>query len=45
MIIIGVYQILSNSALYKNRFFENMNKLKKSDGKCDNQNQYKATLE
>ena len=37
MVIIGVDQSLSNSALYEHRCLENIQKIYKSDGKCDDQ--------
>ena len=45
MVSIGVYQSLSNSALYEHICLENIKKLYKSSGKCDDQQQYKAILE
>ena len=45
MVTIGIDQQLSNIALYKHRCPENIKKLYKSDGKCDNQQPYKAILE
>ena len=45
MVTIGVELLLSNSAMYKHRCLENIKKLCKSSGKCDNQQKYKAIIE
>ena len=45
MVTIGIDQSLSNSAFYEHRFLENINKLYKSYGKFDNQQQYKDIIE
>ena len=45
MATIGVDQQLCNSDLYEHRRLENINKLYKSSGKCDDQQHYKAILE
>ena len=45
MVTVGIDQSLSNSPLYKHRCLENINKLYKSSGKCDNQQRYKTILE
>ena len=45
MVTIGLYQSLSNSALHKHIFLENIRKLYKSSGKCDDQQKYKAIIE
>ena len=39
MITIGVYQSLSKIALYEHRCLENINKLYKYAGRCDDQQQ------
>ena len=38
---IGVEQSLSNNTIYKHKCFENIEKLYKQSGKCDNQQQLK----
>ena len=45
MVTIGIDQQLINSAMYEHIFLENINKLYRYAGECDNQNQYKAILE
>ena len=45
MVTIGVEQSLSNSVMYKHRCLENIKKLYRTTGKCDDQQQYKAILE
>ena len=45
IVTIGVDQSLSNSAMYEHRYLENICKLYKISGKCDNQQQYKTILE
>ena len=45
MITIVLYQSLSTSAMYEHRFLENIKKIYKSSGKCDDQQQYKAIIE
>ena len=45
MVIIGMYKLLSNSDLYEHRCLENIKKLYKSAGKCDDQNQQKEIIE
>ena len=45
MVNIGIDQSLSNSAIYKHRCSENIMKLYTSDGKYDNQQQYKAIID
>ena len=45
MVTIGVDQLLSNSAMYEHRCLENIKKLYKSVGKCDEQQEYKTILE
>ena len=42
---IGVYESLSNSDFHEHRYFKNIRKLYKYDGKNDDQQQYKAILE
>ena len=42
---IGIYQSLSNNALYEHKCLENIKKLYKHAGKCDNQQQFKYILE
>ena len=44
MVAIGVYQLLSNSAMYELSCLENVKKLYKYSGKCDDQQQYKAII-
>ena len=45
MVIIGVYQSLSNNAFYIHRCLENIKKLYKLAGKCDYKHHYKANIE
>ena len=45
MVEIGVDQSFSNSAMYENRYLENIKKLYKYAFKCDCQQQYKAIIE
>ena len=45
VVIIGVDSYLNKIYLYKNRFLENIKKLYSSSSKCDDQQQYKATIE
>ena len=45
MVIIGMYKLLSNSDLYEHRCLENIKKLYKSAGKCDDQHQSKSIIE
>ena len=45
MVIIGLDQILSNSALYEHIFPENTRKIYKLAGKCDDQQQNKTIIE
>ena len=45
MVTIGLDQLLSKSDLYENRCLENIKKLYKSVGKCDDQQHYKAIIE
>ena len=45
MASIGVYQSLSNSALYEHICMENSKKLYKSSGKYYDQKQYKSFIE
>ena len=45
IVTIGVYQLLSNSAIYEHRCLENIKKLYKYYGKCDDKKQYKAIIE
>ena len=45
IVTIGVYQLLSNSAIYEHRCLENIKKLYKYDGKCEDQQQYKDIIE
>ena len=45
MVTIDVDRSLSKSALYEHRFIENIKKLYKSPGKCDDKQQYKAITE
>ena len=42
---IGIYQYLSNNAIYEHKCFENMKKLYKQSGKWDDQQQFKNILE
>ena len=44
MVTIGVDQLLSNSDLEEHRCLENIKKLYKSAGKCDNQSQYNSII-
>ena len=45
MFTIGVNQSLCNSTMYQQTFLVKIKRLYKSDGKLDNQQQYKAILE
>ena len=45
MVTIGVYQQSSNSALYDHICLENIKKLYKSSGRCNNQQQYEDIIE
>ena len=45
MVIIGVDQSLSNSALYKHICLEIIKRIYTYDGKCDYQHQYKQIIE
>ena len=45
MVTIGVYQQLSNSAIYEHRCLENIKKLCKPSGKYDYQHQCKSIIE
>ena len=45
MVSIAIDQYLSNSAMYEHICLENINKLYKSAGKFDDQQQYKAIIE
>ena len=45
MVTIGLYQLLSNSAMYEHRSLENINNLYKYSGKCDYQQHYKDIIE
>ena len=42
---ISIDQSLSNSALFKHRCLENINKIYKHAGKCDEQQQFKDIIE
>ena len=42
---IGIDQYLSNNALYEHKCIENIKKLYKQAGKCDNQQQFKDIIE
>ena len=42
---IGINQSLRNNDIYEHKFLENIKKLYKQDGKCDNQQQLKDILE
>ena len=42
---IGIYQSLSNNTLYENKYLENIKKLYKQAGKCDDQQQFNNILE
>ena len=42
---IGIYQSLSNNALYEHKCIQNIKKLYKHAVKCDNQQQFKDVLE
>ena len=44
MVVIEVYQSLSNSDFYEPRFLENIKNLYKTAGKCEYQQQYKAMI-
>ena len=44
MVAIVVDQSLSNSVLYEHSCLENINKLYKTIGKCENQKQYKTNI-
>ena len=45
MVDIGVEQSLSNCVKYEHRCLENIKKLYKTEGKCDDKQQYKAIIE
>ena len=45
MVTILIDQFLSNSDLYENECLENIEKLFKSSGKCNYQQQYKTIIE
>ena len=45
MVSFGLYQLLSNSALYEHRYLGKIKKLYKSAGKCDNQQKYTYIIE
>ena len=45
MVNIEVYQQLTNRALSKHKYLENIKKLYKSSDKCDDQNKYKDIIE
>ena len=45
IVTIGIDQLLSNKAMYKHRYLENIKKLYTSAGKYDDQKQYKDILE
>ena len=45
MVSIGLDQSLSNSAMCEHRCLENIKKLYKYGGKCDNQQKYKYIIE
>ena len=45
MVTIGVEQLLSNSALDEMFFLENIRKLLKYAGRCDNKQHYEAIIE
>ena len=45
MVIIGLDQSLSNTALYKHICLENTKYIYKLSGKCDDQQQYKTIIE
>ena len=45
MVVLGVVQSLSNSALYKHRCLGNIKKLYKSAGKCYDRQKYKVVIE
>ena len=42
---IGINPPLSNNAIYEHKYLENTKKLYKKSGKCDDQRQFKYTLE
>ena len=42
---IGIDQLLSNSAIFENRCLQNIKKLYKHAGKCDNQQQFIDIIE
>ena len=42
---IGIHPSLSNNAIYEHKFLENIKKLYKQAGKCDDQQQFKDILE
>ena len=42
---IGIHLYLSNNAIYEHKCLENIKKLYKQDGKCDNQQQFKDIIE
>ena len=44
IITIQVESLLINSALYENRYLDNIIKSYKSEGKCDNQQRYKDIM-
>ena len=45
MVTIGVYQSLSNSAIYEHKCLENIKKFYKYDGNCKDQQQYNNIIE
>ena len=45
MVTIGIEKHLGTITIHKQRCLENINKLYKSDGKCDDQQQYNAIIE
>ena len=42
---IGINPSLSNNAIYEHKYLENIKKLYKQSGKCDDQQQFKDILE
>ena len=42
---IGIDRHLSNNAVYEHKYIENIKKLYKQSGKCDDQQQFKDILE
>ena len=45
MVTIGIDKSLSNSSMYEHICLENIKKIYKTAGKCDNQQRYKSIIE